>query len=467
MSFLQIILIFVVFAFALTAVLTIYKIGGIYWDFIAEILYAKSLLTSKFYFAFFSGNLNSVISYGNSFYFEVLRPPLIGIIMVPFMAIGTSTGVPIYLTFVLLFLLASCFYLSKRVQLSPLLMALLFFTPYVLFYFVMLNGAEIITMCFLLVFIGLVIERRWEAGIVLALAGLAKYDSLIFLLLLAVLPPKVRNKALAAFGITTLPWLIFNTVAFHNPIWSYILSIHSFSAGAQGLFSLSVISASLKLMLPYLIPAFLVFAAAIAISFVCNKKRSIDMKMDYRHKVVFASFGVGLFGWLLTAISGSINGLPREAFLIYIGIALILGVLITDLSNVKLRLPFNKDLYAYLVGALFVLTVGMLIYAQTTLQTNYVFASYGSTNPIYKNVTNTLAVDGLGNCNVISNYWPYLFYFGVKAHSPYYYNSTVERYPIVILYDNSSGFPINFMNVTKNLTYNNFTIYFPKNWTCG
>lgn len=470
-SVLSIVLIFVIFAFALTIVLAAYRIGGIRWDFVAEVLYAKSLLTAKFYSAFFNGNLGNAISYENSFYFETLRPPLIGVLMLPFMALGTGIGVPLYLTFALLLLLASLLYLSKSTKTDPLLITLLFFTPCVIFFFLMLNGAEIVSMSFLLVFIGLVFKKRWESGIFLAIAGLAKYDSLIFLLLLLVMPDKVRKKAFVAFMMITLPWLIFNTITFHNPVWSYLTSINSFSGDAQGLFSISIIVESLKLVLPYLLPAFLIFMIALLARHLYNKKKdgiTNRIKINYRYKVVFASLLVGSFGWLLTAVSGSINDLPREAYLVYLGIALALIIAITDLSDIKVGLPFGKDLHAYLAVLLFLITVGMLVYAYNSLYTDHGFGAYGSTNPIYKTVANSLASQGLGGCDVVSNDWVYLIYAGIKAHSPYYYNSSIEHYPIVFFTDmGSNNSPINFNNVTRTVNFTNFYIAFPKNYTCN
>ncbi len=464
--------IIIILAFALTDAISVYHIGGVNWDFIAEILYAKAILAPNFYLALFKGNLNAVINYGNKFYFETIRPPLIGVLMIPFILLGGDTFVPLYLTFTLMMLLLSVFYLSKILETDPLLLTLLFFTPYVIFYFLMLNGAEIVSMCFVLVSIGLILKRRWDSGIMLAIAGLAKYDSLIFLLLLPLLPEKVRTKAFASFVLTTMPWLIFNTIVFHNPIYSYLSSIHAFNADAQGVFNVGLIFESLRLALPDLIPAFIIFALLVLFRYLNNRKNlrktaTQIFALDYRYRVVFATLIIGLFGWLLTAISGSINDLPREAYLIYFGIALLLGILITDLSNVKIKLPFNKPIYVYASAVLFIVSLGMLLSAHNSLYTNYVFGPYGSANPSLRNVSNALQTKGLINCSVVSNNWVYLDYVGVRAHFPYYYNATVQGYPIVYFTNmGSNSTPINFDNVTTRLNYTNFYIAFPKNWKC-
>ncbi len=93
--------------------------------------------------------------------------------------------------------------------------------------------------------------------------------------------------------------------------------------------------------------------------------------------------------------------------------------------------------------------------------------SYGSTNPIYNTVKNALASQGLSNCNIVSNDWVYLIYAGLKAHFPYYYNYTIQHYPIVFFkYLGSNSSPVNFGNVTKRINYTEFFIAMPKNYTC-
>jgi hypothetical protein len=459
-----------IFALALAMVLATYRTGGLEWDFIAEVLYAKSLLSPSFYSALIGGNLSNAVLYGNSFYFEALRPPLIGLMMAPFLLLGTGAGVPLYMAFLLIFLLASLLCLSKAIRVGPLLLELLFFTPFTALFFLLLNGAEIATLCFLALFIALVLQKRWESGILLGLAGLAKYDSLIFVLLLLVLPRGARRKAFAAFVLTTLPWLAFNAVAFHSPIASYVLSIGSFSHDAQGFFSLSVIAGSLELMLPDLLPAFLALFLAFVASRVWAARRpgrAARGADGYRYRVVMAVFLVGLLGWLVVAVSGSMNDLPRESYLIYLGIALALGVGITDLSSSARKPPFGGRLLAVCTCALFLATAWMLVYSYLSLP-NYVFGPYGSSNSIYGDVTAALASQGLGNCSVVSNNWVYLIYDGVKAHFPYYYNSSVERYPIVFFTGAGSiDSPVNLDNVTRKVNFTGFYIAFPRNYTCA
>ena len=386
----------IIFSFALVDIITIYNVGGINWDFVAEVLYAKAILTPSFYHALFSGNLANAINYGNSFYFETIRPPLIGILMASFAVLGGNNFVPFYLTFGLLLLLFSAIYLSKIIDVDPLLLTLLFFTPYVIFFFFMLTGTEIIAMSFLLIFIGLVLKKRWESGIMIAIAGLAKYNALVFLLLLFILPKEARKQAFISFVLVMLPWFIFNTIVWGNPIYSYIISSGSFAGGSQGFFNVYVIIRSLQLILPDLLPAFVISVSLLLIVYFWrykidknwrNAKLFSISNLSYKYRVVFSVLGIGWIFWLLGAVAGSLNDSPREGYIIYIGLALLFGILITDLSK-KIKLPNKRTVYVYVVVLLFVITLGMLISAFNSIYTNYIFGVYGSTNPIY----NTLKI---------------------------------------------------------------------------
>ncbi len=89
---------------------------------------------------------------------------------------------------------------------------------------VLYNGNELLAASFVLITIGLVARKSAKAGIFAALAGLAKYDSLVIII---ILPFLKKNKAKAVlYGIlVTTPWLLFNYLFFGNPIESYLFQI--------------------------------------------------------------------------------------------------------------------------------------------------------------------------------------------------------------------------------------------------
>ncbi|MDE1871144.1 MAG: hypothetical protein KGI06_02800 [Candidatus Micrarchaeota archaeon] len=457
MRFLEYAVIAAVFLLALHDAIAMYYLGGANWDFIAHWLYAKSLINPAFYSALFSGRLAAATLYANSFYFETLRAPLTGIMMVPFAMIG-KPAIPAYFAFALLLLLASSLYVSRQLDTKASTLPLILLTPYAAFFLLLLNGTEIVTMSILLVFVAFLLRKSWKAGIILGIAGLAKYPSLIFVLLLVLLPAGQRRKAFLAFVLVTLPWLAFNAVAFHNPVFSYIVSANSFSQGnTAGYFPIGVISQSLWLTLPELIPALAVATALIALA---GGKRSgfIDAaRKDYRYRVLLVFLAVGLLAWLIIAVRGSINDLPRLGYLVYGGCALLLATAISDVSKARRRA------YAYCLAALFISMAAISI----TWFPYSGFRFYGSSNAALSSSENAISAQGLSNCNIVSNNWVYLIYLGYRAHFPYYYNYTIQHYPVVYFTAlGSNNTAVNLANITRKTEYNGFFVALPRDYTC-
>jgi hypothetical protein len=102
-----------------------------------------------------------------------------------------------------------------------------------------------------------------------------------------------------------------------------------------------------------------------------------------------------------------------------------------------------------------------------TIGSSFPLYSYGTTNATILEGVSTINSSGLSNCSVVSNDWVYLRFYGVKAHSPYYYNQTILRYPIVS-FDSIGVQPsvINTSYVERTVRYTGFSIYFPVNYSC-
>ncbi len=464
-----IIAIAIIYLLALFDTLSMYNIGGANWDFITHWLMAKSLVNNNFYSALFGGYLSNSILYSNTFYFESLRAPLTGIFMVPFSLLGSNIGMPLYFAFVLFLLLYSIFKISASIKIDPILLILIIFTPYISIFLMLLNGTEIVSIALLLIFLSFLFKKSWKSGIILALAGLAKYPNLIFLPLLFFLPKKERKNAFASFFLITIPWLLFNTVVFHDPIFSYVISVGAFSGGGtQVYFPINIIIQSLLLILPELFPIAFIILIVMCVLYIKRKKYGVyKIKLkkslidNYKYKIAISFFVLGIFAWSITSMRGSINDLPRLGYLIYTGAALFFTILFFDIIK-KLKLSV-KNIYAYCIIALFIIYVIILL---TWFPYNgYVF--YGSKSQVLLNAENSISIQGIGSCNIISNNWVYLKYLGYKAHFPYYYNSTSERYPIIFFTDlGSNQTPINLDNITFRQNYSGFFIAKPKNSIC-
>ena len=287
--------------------------------------------------------------------------------------------------------------------------------------------------------------------------------------LLFFLPKKERKNALISFFLVTIPWLLFNTVVFHNPIFSYLISANAFSGGGTTVyFPINIIVQSLLLILPELFPITFILIITLFVLYLKRTKSTINkikfkkfIINNYKYKIAISFFVLGVFAWSITAMRGSINDLPRLGYLIYTGAALFFTLLFFDVIK-KLK-SIIKNIYAYCIIALFIIYV--LILFTWFPYNGYVF--YGSKSPVLLNAENSILIQGIGSCNIISNNWVYLKYSGYNAHFPYYYNATIEHYPIIFFTDlGSNQTPINLNNITFRENYSGFFIAKPKNAIC-
>ena len=146
--------------------------------------------------------------------------------------------------------------------------------------------------------------------------------------------------------------------------------------------------------------------------------------------------------------------------MIYLGIGLLLSFY---LSRLKKSSGLPQAFYQRTIHLIFILLLFILFTDAPYI--NYQF--YGSSSPVLGSAGAALKAENISRCNLISNNWVYLIYDGYKAHLPYYYNSSLQRYPIIFftgLGSNQSS--INFANVTKRINYAGFFIAFPKNYSC-
>lgn len=460
------IVIFYIIAFAIA--FKTYMKGGGDWDFIAHWLWARSITNSNFYSALFNGHLANTILYANSFYFETLRAPLTGLIMAPFSIIGSSIGILLYFGLIIALLVYSLKYAAKHLNVNLLVLIALFLTPYTILFLLLLNGTEIVSMFLLVILIVMIIKKEDKSGIILALAGLAKYTNLIFIPLLLLLPKKERKKGFILFILFSAPWLLFNLVVYGNPFFSYTISAGAFSnGGAGGYFPYAVIAQSLGIILIDIIPAIIALCIVLLIFYAKSNKKKITLKIIFAklnkraYKVIICAIALGLFGWFGTSARGSINDLPRLGYLLYTTIGLFLAISFVDLirSNTLKFSNFHKYAIVIFIGVYLLIDIFVFPYA------NYVF--YGSNNIILIQAQQAILARNMTNCNMISNNWVYLVYDGYKAHFPYYYNYTVEHYPIIYFTSlGSNQSVINFKNVSVTYNYSDFFIELPKHYIC-
>jgi hypothetical protein len=447
------------------------SIGGYYWDFTAHMLYANALTSPAFYSSIANHTAALAISYENIFYVEWFRAPLMSVLMVPFLPMG-HYGPMYYVVAELAFLIIASVYAADSISTNRFLMLAMLFTPYVVIYLTLLNGAEILSMALLLFGIGLAARGKWQAGLLLSLAGLAKYFSSVFILLLFFLPKKERLKGLVSYLAVLAVWFAVNFATFGNPVESYLQSFGE-AFVIYKVSESSIVGAAIQsfsIIFAYIIPF---IAAAVAIfAIVLMRRRVVLVKKDivfwnrleYREKIAIVSFILALVGTAAVSIHASVNNLPRWGYEIYACTALLLGVMFA--RAIKKYDQHEKYTYAAIAISV-IIYVALLVAAYAGIQFHYPFASLGTKNITVLNAVAEIKSLGIENCSMISNAWVYLRYYGIPAHYPGNMNSTSDRYPAVVI--DNVGIDANSVD-TEGYSVahlgNDYGIYLPSNYSC-
>jgi hypothetical protein len=461
-------------AVGFAAVLNLYLTKGVSWDFVSHYLNAETVLKQGFYshIAFLG---NSSIIENNGFYFEAARAPLSSTLMALSMLSSRNIAIPIYLAILFALLGIALWSVSKSLGISPLLGAALMISPYLLKFTFLFNSTEILSLTFVLLTVAFVAEKRSEAGIFMALAGLAKYTSLIFLPLLLLLgKPKKIFYSLVFFAVVTLPWILFNYIFFGNPVYSYYNAIVvAVSSTVSNFISLKVIEVLLEFLV---IPSILLLSLALG-SFIngrANKKETGKTAMRdfiYGKAFLIISFlALGFADLFILGMHNSTFDQERFGYFFYAAFAVAIAF---AFSSDRLNLSFNVrklkfNTHTIMPYALFVVSLFfILLLLHNEPMPWFSWMSQASNNPVLRNAVLAINEAGLSNCRVVSNDWVYLKFLGIKAFSPFYYNSTIARYPIVAF--DTLGTPPNYIretNISKTITYQNYSILFPKNYIC-
>ncbi len=451
-------------------VLHLYYQQGVYWDFITHYLYSKALISSYFYKSMLSGTLPLAIQSENHFYIEPFRAPLMSIFLVPFDLAFAQNSIPSYLVFEVILLLLSAIYLAKGMNVNPLVVAPMLMVPYTMIYLTVLNGTEMLSLILAIFAIGLAVRGKWQSGVLIALAAMAKYSSLVFVLPILFMPKGTRWNTLAAGFFTTMPWLAANYFIFGNPMFSYIDAIEQVFVASPP--SPTSVHAALLISMSdvfYSLVPFMLLAVLLA-ALVYAKRRRLPKSVDYKYKITAAFCAVSLLAWFAFAVHGSINTLPRWGYIVYAGIVPFLALLIYGLMHEAGKLyksPLSRNAimyasYSFIILAFFALT--FFAYAQMG---SHPFEVMGSGSPVLLNAVQQVHSLGIADCGFISNAWPYLQLYGIKAHNPYYYNSTMYRYPILVFSSFiGAGNSVAELNISKTYNYSGFEILIPEDSTC-
>ncbi len=461
--------------FALLAVGMVYLYGayGLEWDFAAHYLNAEALLGPGFLqtlsqYGHAVPVTDSIIMSGNV-YFETYRAPLSYALLAVALLVSGHYAIPIFMLTVVAALAVAAYAVSRAFGINPLLVASLLVSPYLILFQSLFDSEALLSLAMLVGAIALLKKDRWEAGLLMAAAGLSKYTALIFLplLLLAGSRKKVAY-ACAAFAIATLPWLLFNYFAVGNPLYSYIASI---KVSGESTVASGVSVAALAALLTYFIPAAI---ALLCILFLernrLNFMKGRGLASEKRGVIMLAA------AILLSLVEFTILGLHNDAFdqarysyVLYASAALILGYAISSIGRRAVRIGRWKMKSAEVAAAV-LLAFSLIAVSSTLLSTTYLNGYFGSASgsTLYGNAIASLAELNLSNCIVVSNAWIYLRYHGINAYSPFAYNETPGTYPSVVF----SGVGVNWSDaglpdIAESYNYNGYSIYLPKGRLCA
>jgi len=197
---------YILLIFVTTTIFFIYQHTiHIDWDYQVYVLMAKYFVTGRGYF-------------------EVLRPPLISLMLSLFSPLGWKIAEYAYILLVSVLFFICIKKFSKKYKVDTLTIYTLFFTSFTLFYSFLVGG-ELLSMSFLILALTYLIDKPFLSGSFMALAGLTRYPALIFLPL-GILTKSLRKIAFFYLGvfITFVPWLIFNYINWGNPLASIMES---------------------------------------------------------------------------------------------------------------------------------------------------------------------------------------------------------------------------------------------------
>lgn len=388
--------------------------------------------------------------------------------------ISSAYAIPIYLILLLVGLLIASFFISKELNINPLLLSALLFAPYIIRWDVLLNSQEILSLVVALFAVGLIIKRDSKAGIALALLGLSKYPGLILLPMIILLWDKKKIlKASILFALTTAPWLLFNQVYFGNAFLGYWVSI---SAVAQNTSTITF-TGLLNVIILYPIVILLLF---VSISVIKSRKELTNIlknlnistfaDLDRRYKIIFVYLFLSLLGTL--EVYAKVGDPQRFGYLLYGSLSILVALFIESkiLENAKINLGSYKvnisNIAPYLVLSLSAIIL-LLLYA-SVISNNSQPWFYGTKDPEIVNAVSILVSHNFSNCATVSNAWPLLNYYHVVAYEPTICNASMEQYPTVLFRnigpDDYCGKLINYSVISPSL---NYSIYVPGNYVCS
>ncbi len=334
--------------------------------------------------------LNAQHMVGQSAYYEIYRPPLISLLMIPFGIFNWKFSEYAVSVLILLLYYYSIYELSKTIKfkkISRIVFVLLASSPSLIFYG-LIDGTEMLSISLIILSIVNLIRGKYN-GHYLALAFLARYNMWPFFVF-----GIVRKKTWKNFGLLLLvlsPWLVLNQVFWHNPFYSYI------DAFAMNVYFRNYIHNPVRIINLLSIDFFLTIFGTLGLAVGALGYKKIKTKAMFWIASYIAI--ITILGYLKVPIKSE-----RYLYNLLIPSAYFSTILFNNLSR--------KWRTAFVVTFIIFLGIEYSAYAQILSFDSKYYTLL--THDILK-AKEVMNEKGISCCT--SNIWPYFNYFGVKCEA--------------------------------------------------
>ncbi len=351
--------------------------------------------------------LNAKYLFSNGTYFEALRPPIMPVILGLLSFIfGWTLSEYVFILLVSLGFAYCSYKLAKLLKLNPVLFYTLSLSPYVL-KFGLINGTELISIVFLELGLIFLIKENYYSGLFLALSALSRYTGLVFFPILF-LHKRFKNifLSLFLFGLSFVPWFIYNYYKFGN----FFMSIAD--QYANNILYRSYINQPfnighfLELGILYYVLAFFGILICFYMIIIYIREGNLrlfgihDTILKYRIQLIMVGlFLYTIYSYINIPIKGS-----RYLFLLVLPLAYFSCIFIEYILNyLKLRFGLVKRKVIFIFVIIF---FNFLYFIVNNPNIKY------SSSDVYLDAIDNIESLGYGNCSLLSNGWVMLNYYG-------------------------------------------------------
>jgi hypothetical protein len=474
-------LILIILVLSVLVFYSVLHVFGPQWDMTARYLEGRTLvnfLTSGAvaHSAFFGELVNNKL-----YYFEPYREPLAIPIFAVLSLLFQNPMLEYLIVSLIAYAVAICM-LGKELKADSLIMFCMFVNLYFVLLFTM-NGGEILSLSFAIIGIVYMFRKKPLSGMFLAVATLAKYQSIVLLPLVLLLGDRKKILKAVALEIAVIAvWCVFDYIMYSNPFYSFEQSLL-----ISGIVSTPVSLSAISPIMILSVVAYPVAFAVMGFAYLRSRRLKIKLAMDYRAKVVFSTIILSAAIYLLSLPHNDPITQARYGYLfsmaLLIPAAMILGRAVGKSNMLK---------YSIAAGSIVLLLSSLYIINVTQNTAKVAYYNPDNAGGIYAQAYGSLSALGFGNCRFITNAWVPMLYRGYDAYSPFIayqnqeispmassaaneaginyttYTQGVEHYPIIAFkyVGVQSSLILNINESRLAYSGNNFTVYMPQNATC-